>query len=187
MTKNMNMKPAIIIIDLQKGLFDQPGKPFDYENVISNINNVSQIARDKDLPVIFIQHETTEEVLRFETAGWKLVDELTVSPSDYIVRKTTPNSFLKTNLHEILQKEGVNSLVVCGYATEFCVDSTVRAAAALGYPVNIVSDGHTTHDKVHISAEAIRTHHNETLSNMRSFGVEIKAIKSNELIKVISK
>lgn len=108
---------------------------------------------------------------------------LDVEPQDYVVRKTTPNSFLRTNLEEILKKVYVESLIICGYATEFCVDSTVRAAAANGYGIQLVSDGHTTHDKHHAKAEQIRKHHNETLSNITSFGVEIKSIEANELIE----
>lgn len=177
------MKSAILIIDLQVGLFDKPGKPYDYDNVISKINMVTATARKNDIPVIVIQHETQEETLQYKSPGWKVVNDLDVGAKDYVVRKTTPNSFLKTNLTELLEKEGIKELIVCGYATEFCVDSTIRAAAALGYHVNIVSDGHTTHDKKHASAECIREHHNETLPNITSFGVTITATQAKDLIK----
>jgi hypothetical protein len=49
--------------------------------------------------------------------------------------------------------------------------------------IQLVSDGHTTHDKQHATAEQIRKHHNETLSNIKSFGVTIKAIESKKIIK----
>ncbi len=177
------MKSAILIIDLQVGLFDEPGKPFDYKNVIQKINLLTSFARHKQIPVIFIQHETREEILKYKSPGWELVHDLDVNPKDYVVRKTTPNSFLRTNLAEVLEEENVKNIFVCGYATEFCVDSTIRAAAALGYEIQIVSDGHTTHDKKHASAELIREHHNETLPNIKSFGVEIKAVKAKEIIE----
>ena len=179
------MKSALLIIDLQIGLFDDPGKPFDYDNVISKINMITGLVRNKQIPVIFIQHETKEATLKYKSPGWELVSDLDIDTKDYIVRKTTPNSFLRTNLAEVLEKENVNKIIVCGYATEFCVDSTIRAAAALGYEVQIVSDGHTTHDKNHSSAELIRKHHNETLPNIKSFGVEIKAMEAKEIMKKI--
>lgn len=180
------MKSAILIIDLQVGLFDEPGKPFDYEGVLSKINLLTTAARKKEMPVVFIQHETKENTLRHKSPGWNLVSGLDVDGKDYIVRKTTPNAFLRTELTEVLEKEGVNKIIVCGYATEFCVDSTVRAGASLGYHIEIVADGHTTHDKNHASAEVIRKHHNETLSNIKSFGVDIVASEASEILKSIS-
>ena len=180
------MKSAILIIDLQVGLFDEPGKPFNYDSVISKINALTAIARRNDIPVIFIQHETKEGVLRYKAPGWELVSDLELDAKDYYIRKTTPNSFLRTNLKKVLEKENVKNIIVCGYATEFCVDSTVRAAAALGYQIQIVSDGHTTHNKEHASADFIIIHHNETLPNITSFGVEISANQANEIIEKLA-
>ena len=92
-----------------------------------------------------------------------------------------PDSFLRTNLEDILNSKGINDLIICGYASEFCVDTTVRRAAALGFAVSLVSDAHTTHDKDHASAVKIREHHNCTLPNISSFGPKISAIPSNTI------
>ncbi len=179
------MNSAVLIIDLQVGLFEESGKPYDYEMVISKINSLASIARERQIPIVFIQHETKEGVLKYNSPGWELVSDLDVGVNDYFVRKSTPNSFLKTNLNDVLKKENINNIIVSGYATEFCIDSTIRAAAALGYNIQIVSDGHTTHDKEHASAELIRKHHNETLSDITSFGVKISAIEANEILENI--
>src|SRR5690606_41495905 len=48
---------------------------------------------------------------------------------DHVVDKTTPDSFLRTGLGGLLRQLQVSRVVVCGYATEFCVDTTVRQAA----------------------------------------------------------
>ena len=69
---------------------------------------------------------------------------LVTQTNDHFVRKTTPDSFLNTNLQNVLNELDVDSLIVCGYASEFCVDTTIRRAAGLGYPVTLVSDAHTT-------------------------------------------
>ncbi len=179
------MNSAVLIIDLQVGLFEESGKPYDYEMVISKINSLISIAHERQIPVVFIQHETKEGVLKYNSPGWELVSDLDVDVNDYFVRKSTPNSFFRTNLNDVLKKEKVNNIIVSGYATEFCIDSTIRAAAALGYHIQIVSDGHTTHDKEHASAELIRKHHNVTLSDITSFDVKISAIEANELIEHI--
>ena len=176
------MKSAVLVIDLQIGLLEEEGKPFDFNNVIERVNKITSHARKSNLPVIFIQYEQVKGALQFGSSGWNLVPDLLTEASDFYVRKTTPNAFVKTNLNELLAQHSIKKLIICGYATEFCVDSTIRGGAALGYSIHIASDAHTTHDKKHASAEFIRNHHNETLCNITSFGVPIKAIKTEEII-----
>lgn len=84
----------------------------------------------------------------------------------------------------VLSNHGIQQLIICGYATEFCIDTTVRSAAAHGYNIVLASDAHTTHDKDHLSAHIIRDHHNRTLSSIRSFGVTIKAVKTSEIVRI---
>lgn len=175
------MKSAVLIIDVQNGLFDENPKPFESDVVIQRINHVTNQARNSATPVLFIQHEAPTAFLEYGSDSWQLPPALIVRHSDYKVRKSTPDSFLRTNLEEILTLNGVSNVIICGYATEFCVDTTTRRAAALGYSVQLVADAHTTHDKAHASAEQIRNHHNVTLPNITSFGPHISVIKASEL------
>jgi nicotinamidase-related amidase len=75
----------------------------------------------------------------------------------------------------------VTDLVICGMETEFCVDTTTRQALALGYPVVLVADAHTTERNEHLSAAQIIRHHNNTLSNITSFGPGVRAISTEQL------
>ncbi|BEU03701.1 hydrolase [Agarivorans sp. OAG1] len=175
------MKSAVLVIDVQSILFDPEPQPYESQVVLNNINQVTSLARAKSVPVIFIQHEHANSVIEYGTEGWELQSSLVTQTGDHFVRKTTPDSFLNTNLEELLKELAVDSLIVCGYASEFCVDTTVRRAAGLGYPVVLVSDAHTTHDKEHASGAQIRAHHNATLANISSFGVKIEAIETAKL------
>jgi nicotinamidase-related amidase len=175
------MKTALLIIDVQRGLFDNTPRPADADGVIARINDLAARARDFHVPVIFVQHERRGTPLEFGTAGWDLEAQLQVGPDDHRVRKSTPDAFLSTSLASLLGTLDVEHLVLCGYATEFCVDTTTRRAAALGYSVTIAADAHTTHDKPHATAEQIRIHHNATLSNITSFGSEIRAVDSAQI------
>ncbi|CAM3213437.1 isochorismatase family protein [Moritella viscosa] len=120
-------------------------------------------------------------MIEYSCDGWKLQSTLITQACDHFVRKTTPDLFLNTNLQSQLKALGVDSLIVCGYASEFCVDTTVRRAAGLGYPVSLISDDHTTHNKDHATAAHIQAHHNATLPNISSFGVKIEAILAESL------
>lgn len=174
------MTTAVLVIDVQSVLFDPLPQPYQADTVISNINTVTSWARDNDYPVIFIQHEQADSMIEYESEGWQLQSGLAVASCDAVVRKTTPDSFLHTNLQPLLEDNQISHLIICGYATEFCVDTTSRRAAGLGYSVELVSDAHTTHDKDHASAALIRQHHNCTLPNISSFGVKISTTPTSE-------
>ncbi|MCP4024521.1 MAG: cysteine hydrolase [Desulfobacteraceae bacterium] len=177
------MTTAVLVIDVQQALFDENPRPFEADKTVKKINQVTGQARNAGIPVIFIQHEQESGPLAYDSDGWKLQAGLVVKDTDLFVRKTTPDSFLRTDLKEILESNSVKNLIICGYASEFCVDTTTRRAAALGYSVQLVSDAHTTHDKEHATAKMIREHHNATLPNIKSFGPKITAVPSKNIFK----
>jgi len=175
------MKQALLVIDVQRGLFDAAPRPFEADLVVGRINDLTARARSAGVPVFLIQHENAGE-LQHDSASWQLEQNLTVGAGDTPIRKTTPDSFLGTKLQDLLTQRGIEQLIVCGYACEFCVDTTVRRAAALGYPVILAADAHTTHDKAHASGAQIRAHHNATLADIVSFGPVIKATPAAEIL-----
>lgn len=173
---SITVKSAILVIGVQHALFDANPRPFEADEVVQRINNVTAQARTTGVPVIFIQSEHPG-FLEYRSERWQLHSALSVKESDLKIRKTKANSFLDTNLQEILTEVGAKNLIVCGYSSEFCIDSTVRYASALGYTIQLVSDAHTTHDKEHLSAMQIREHHNITLSK----GPTVSAVQSTAI------
>ncbi len=181
---NQNANPmhtALLIIDVQRALFEVEPQPFEADIVVQRINALSEHARTLSIPVIFVQHEKEGTSLGFQREGWQLQKNIVIGTGDLFVRKTTPDAFLGTQLEQILNEFGVKHVVVCGYASEFCVDTTVRRAAALGYSVTLVADAHTTCDKPHAGGAEIRAHENATLPNITSFGPVIQAILSQNI------
>ncbi|MGZ5196056.1 MAG: cysteine hydrolase family protein [Ramlibacter sp.] len=174
------MTSALLVIDVQKFLCTGQWAAFDIDRVIGNINAVAAKARAAGAPVIFIQHED-EGPLRFESEGWQLDERLDLRPEDLRVRKTTCDSFQKTQLQAQLQSHGVDRLVVCGLQSDFCVDTTVRRALGLGYPVTLVADAHSTVDNGVLAAAQIVAHHNVTLANIDSFGPKVSATPAAEV------
>lgn len=175
------MKHALLIIDVQQALCSGAEAAFDIDRVVDRINSVSTKARVAGAPVFLIQHEETDGSLQYGTGGWQLYERLAVQPEDIRVRKTTPDSFHKTELQSLLQARNVETLVVCGLQSDFCVDCTVRRALALGYPVVLVSDAHSTVDNGVLSAAEISAHHNTTLANIGSFGPRVTLTKAAEV------
>ncbi len=179
------MNTALLVIDVQQGLCDGDGggdgTAFESPKAIARINMVSSKARAAGAPVIFIQHESASGYLEFETDAWQLAHGLHVEPADLKLRKTTPDSFLRTDLQDVLKQHAINNLIICGMHTEFCVDTTTRRALALGYPVVLVADGHTSAGNPHLSASQVIAHHNATLTNISSFGPRVRAVSAADL------
>ena len=156
-------------------------RPTTSPEVIARINQVSAKARIAGVPVIFIQHESKAGYLEFGTPAWQLANGLKVEPGDIRVRKTTPDSFQKTDLEAILKRHGVTDLVISGMHTEFCVDTTTRRALALGYPVVLVEDAHTSAGNSVLTPRQVIEHHNVTLTNISSFGPRVRTVTSGAL------
>ncbi|MDP2015459.1 cysteine hydrolase family protein [Hydrogenophaga sp.] len=172
------MTTALLIIDVQQGLCEGEGRAFESDQVIARINQLAAQARSVYAPVVFIQHESTSGYLEHGTREWQLADGLQVQPGDLRVRKKTPDAFLNTDLEALLKARGVKEVIVCGMHTEFCVDTTTRRALALGYPVTLVADAHTSAGNAVLTPRQVIDHHNATLTNISSFGPRVLAVAS---------
>lgn len=175
------MKSAVLVIDVQQGLCEGEGAAFDCTRTIARINEVTRRARQANAPVIFVQHESTCGYLEQGSADWQLADGLDVQATDIRMRKSTPDAFLRTGLEELLRDNGIERLVLCGMHSEFCVDTTTRRALALGFPVVLVSDGHTSAGNAAISPAQVIAHENATLANISSFGPRAVPVASAEV------
>ncbi|MGL6242345.1 cysteine hydrolase family protein [Pseudomonas sp.] len=174
------MTTALLIIDVQHALCTGEYECFEIKRVIENINDLSAGARDANIPVIFIQHEEGD-LLKHNSSGWQLADGLETSPQDLRVRKTTPDSFYRTDLRQLLQKRDVDRLIICGLQTDYCVNATVRQAHSLGYDVVLAADAHSTVDNGNMHADDIIAEHNKDLARLTGSVARIDVIPTSEI------
>jgi len=167
---------AVLVIDVQAGLFRSEPAAFEAEAVIARINRVTAKARKAGAPVIFIQHDGDPggDYAAPFTEGWKLDPKLVGRMGDLVVRKTTCDAFYGTALESALRSRGITTLLLMGYATEFCVDSTLRNAVSKNFGIIVVADAHTTTDNPVLKADQVRQHHNWAWANsISSSGVTV--------------
>lgn len=123
------MKPALLVIDVQKAFFKfGPVTAQSLESAIEYINAAIALFREKNLPVICVQHVDAGDKLVPGEEGFDLPDALNILPSDLHIHKTYGNSFNKTPLAEELQKLGVDTVIITGFCAEYCVLATDRGA-----------------------------------------------------------
>ncbi|MBI6528633.1 cysteine hydrolase [Proteus vulgaris] len=159
-------KYALLIIDMQQGLFHGPVSPYSADTVLSNICLLIEKAQQAQVPVFFARHTGPEDSPFSEQSPLtQLIHEMNVNTEqDIVFIKKYPSCFRDTGLQLQLSQRGVKELVIAGMKTEFCVDTTCRAASELGFRTVLISDAHTTMDNEHLSASEIINHHNVTLA-----------------------
>jgi nicotinamidase-related amidase len=150
---------ALIVVDMQVGCFRGEPPRRDERITVQRINALAHAIRRSGL-VVYIQHTDTDEGYARDSEAWQLLPTLERSEQDEIVEKCACDAFLETRLGALLAAHAVTHLVIVGCATDFCVDTTVRTAAARGFQVTVPSDAHTTRDRPHLSAEQVIAHHN---------------------------
>lgn len=88
-------KPALIVIDMQNGLFKGQEKPFNDQAILSNIIKLINKARLDHLPIIFIRHVgLLGTPLAPNSSITQLIPELPVDCSqDIVIEKMSPSCF----------------------------------------------------------------------------------------------
>jgi nicotinamidase-related amidase len=74
-------------------------------------------------------------------AGHDIIPELYPLDSEIVIDKPGKGAFYATELTDVLEKYGIENLLVCGVTTEVCVNTTVREANDRGYRCVVISDG----------------------------------------------
>jgi nicotinamidase-related amidase len=164
----MSESTALLIIDVQMGMFQSPRIPpvSRADELLATLQKLIARAREAGVPIVYVQHcGTKDDVLQEGMPGWEIHPAIQPRKEDPVVRKHFCDSFLKSELHELLQSMSISSLVIAGIQTEFCVDTACRRAFSLGYEVTLVKDGHSTWDTEALQAAQIVAHHNLTLSS----------------------
>jgi nicotinamidase-related amidase len=158
------MASALLVIDVQEGM--APLTAHDGAAVVARIGALLERARQAGTKVVYIQHDGSAEPghpLARGKPGHAIYHAIAPREGDPVVVKTHCSAFQDTDLDVRLKAMGVDQLVVCGMQTEYCVDTTVRAAFERGFKVTLVSDAHSTGNTPTLSAGDIIAHHNAVL------------------------
>lgn len=160
---------ALLIVDMQVMPFiwkDYGGKALhNEEQLITTARTVISEARAAGAPLIYIMHtEKGDSPRQPGQPLWEVHPELAPEKEDYKVVKYHTDSFIKTDLHDILDHLNIKKLVVMGVQTEFCVDTICRTASSRGYSIELIQNGHSTFDTETMSAREIIELHNKELA-----------------------
>lgn len=137
------MNQALLVIDVQNKYFI--GKlPVAYpSHSLDRILDAMDTASQQDIPVVVVRHTQSQAdtpVFKQGSPEWKLHPEIAKRPHDLLLEKTFPGSFTNTELEAWLRARGIDTVVIAGYMTQMCCDTTARQAFHLGFAVKFLSD-----------------------------------------------
>jgi len=144
--KFVQAKTALLVIDVQQGLFKKSTPIYQADQLLKIVNSLVDRAHRAGVPVCYIQHSDERSLVK-HSPDWQLHPQLHPQQGDHMVFKCHGNAFEDTNLGDLLRSLNITSLVITGLVTHGCVKATVMGALQLGYEVILVSDGHSSYSK----------------------------------------
>jgi len=143
------LNATLIVIDMQKGFDDPKWGRRNNPQAESNVKRVLAAWRSAHLPVVHIQHCSTEpnSPLRPDTPGNAIKEIASPLPGEPVLKKNVNSAFIGTELESLLNSKGVNTVVVVGLTTDHCVSTTARMAGNLGFHTYVISDATATFDR----------------------------------------
>ena len=139
-------KMALLIIDVQQGLFGKSTPIYKADELLKNIHRLVDRAHRAGAPVFYVQHSDKRALVK-GSDDWQLHPDLHPLDTDHIIHKQHGNAFEATNLGQELKAKNIGSVVVTGLVTHGCVRATCLGAKELGYRVILARDGHSSFSK----------------------------------------
>jgi nicotinamidase-related amidase len=136
---------TLVMIDCQntytRGVMELDG----VQDALDEAAKLLERARSAGIPIVHIEHDDGEGSLydiRAEIG--QIVDRVAPRGDEAVIVKNFPNSFVQTELDERLKAGGARNLVLAGFMTHMCVNSTARGAFNLGYASTVVASATAT-------------------------------------------
>lgn len=173
-------KPALLIIDVQKGFDDQIhwGGNRNNPDAEKKIVAILEHWRTKKQPVFHILHSSLEldSPLHISQPGFVMKDEIQPQEGEPILIKNVNSAFIGTDLKERLDSSGIKEVVIVGLTTNHCVSTTARMAGNYGYIVTLISDATATFDRKGLNGETFdaETIHQTALASLNEEFAQIK-------------
>lgn len=138
---------TLIMIDLQntytRGVMELQG----VQDALDQAEQLLAAAREAGSPVIHVMHDDGPGSPYDITADiGRIVSRVAPRDGEAVVVKNFPDAFVGTDLHQRLAAASAHDLVLAGFMTHMCVNSTARGAFNLGYAPSVVAAATATRD-----------------------------------------
>lgn len=150
----------LLVVDTQKLITNSDLYNFNvFENAVKTL---IAAARENNVEVIYVRHDDGAGAeLTKGTAGFEIYEGFAPKQGEEIFDKTVNSSFKDTGLLEYLQEKKVQTVVVVGLQTDYCIDATIKGGFEHGFKMIVPENANSTFDNDFMSAEASYRYYNE--------------------------
>ena len=155
MINQFSKDSCLLLIDVQKGvdvLSHWGGENGRRNNPEAEVNMLALLSewRQVGLPVAWTLHDSREAAspLKLSESGGESKPGFEIASGDIVVEKDVNSGFVGTSLEILLRRAGIQRLVVVGFFTNFCVETTIRMAGNLGFDTYLLPDCCATTNRI---------------------------------------
>lgn len=161
---------ALIMVDCQNTYRKGVMQLANVEPAIKEAQKLLRIARENNVPVIHIQHDAgsgTPYDVKSEIG--QISDEVAPINGEVLITKNYPNAFIATSLEAQLKSLRIENVVIAGFMTHMCINSTARGAFNCGFKPTVVASACATRSLIGANNQLIdaQTMHEAALAAIR--------------------
>ena len=161
---------ALIMVDCQNTYRHGMMQLTNVEAAILEAQKLLNMARDLNIPIIHIQHDAGIGSPYDVTAEiGQISSEVAPKNGENVITKNYPNAFIATPLEAQLKALGIENVVLAGFMTHMCINSTARGAFNLGFKPTVVASACATRSLIGPQGKVIeaQTMHDSALAAVR--------------------
>lgn len=138
---------ALVLIDCQNTYRSGVMELVQVEPALDHIRQLLERARSAGVPIFHIQHDAGSGTpYDLQAENGQIADKVAPAPGEPVIVKHFPDSFAGTTLQQELAATGCKNLILAGFMSHMCVNSTARSAFDRGYAVSVVEKATATRD-----------------------------------------
>lgn len=147
---------ALILIDCQNTYREGVMKLEGVEEALVECRKLLDRARAARIPIFHIQHDAGAGSPYDTSANIGAISDI-VAPNEgeLVITKHYPNSFIETELDQLLKAQGINQLILAGFMTHMCINSTAHGGFNLGYECTVVANATATRGLLAANGEMV--------------------------------
>ena len=173
---------ALIMVDCQNTYRRGVMQLTNVEPAILEAQKLLNMARDLNVPIIHIQHDAgTGTPYDISADIGAISEEVAPKNGEAVLVKNYPNAFWHTNLEAQLKALDIENVVLAGFMTHVCIDSTARGAFNLGFKPTVIASACATRSLIGPQGKVIeaQTMHDSALAAVRDlFAVVLDDVAS---------
>lgn len=156
----------LMVVDVQNALIKE--HPYNKERVIENIKKLILAARSYNKEVVYVRHnDNSDPDFTKGSEGWQIYKEVQPEDNEKIFEKQYNSAFHKTELRAYLKEKDIDTIILVGLQTEYCIDATCKSAFDYGYEVIIPEETNTTFNNDYLTGDKLYEFYNKDIWDNR--------------------